>query len=64
MNIKDIIIGLIQFHGTDRPVFVKLHTRNKDGDVIGTRKFTVEAVWSHNHSCAEIVLEESNELDA
>ena len=59
MSISEIITKLIQFNKTERPLFVKVYTRDSNGDVIGTKRYPVEAAFSHNEEYGELIVEES-----
>ena len=59
MSISEIVCKLLQFNKTERVVFVKLYTRDGDGNVIGIREYPVEAVFSHYNDCAVIHIEQS-----
>ena len=59
LTITDVVTKLIQFNKTERPVMVKLHKRGDHGDVIETKTFAVEAVFSHGDECAEIFVTEN-----
>lgn len=63
ITISEMISKLIPFNKTERPVFVKIYTRNTFGDVIGSRRYPVKAVFSHADDCAEIMIEESQAQD-
>jgi len=62
MNISGIITQLVQFNKTERIVYVRLCKRDSEGNVIHLRRYPVEAVFSHDEECAEIIIEESQQL--
>ncbi len=59
MSISEIIRKLMQFDKTERITIVKMYVRNSDGDVLESKTFPVEAVFSHNEDAAEIIIEQS-----
>ncbi len=59
MTISEIITKLIQFNKTERPLFVKIYTRDNEGNVIKTMKYPVDNAFSHADSYAEIIAEEA-----
>lgn len=59
MEISEVVTKLIQFNKTERPVFVKLHKRDINGDVLETKTFKVDCVFSHGEDSAEIFVTEN-----
>ncbi len=63
MKTSEVVVALVQNDATERPVYVTLFLRDKDGNVLSKKRFPVEAVFSYQDENTSIHIDQANCLD-
>ena len=60
MKTSEVISRLVEFDETERPAYVVLYTRDKNGMPIRKQKFPIVSVFSHANDITKICIEHAD----
>lgn len=54
MKVLNVIKDLIEFGTVDKPLYIVLYARDKEGNIVSKTRFPVDSVFSHKEHEATI----------